>query len=546
MSYTIGIDFGQTACRAVLIDTADGSERACAIEEYSTGIMLHNFFGGVMLPEGWAIADTQDYLEVIGKAVRNVADKVAAAEIVGIGIAFSSCCVLPVKADGTPLCALHEFKNNPHAYIKVTRHRSAVRQAEKIASAAKQYNEPWAESGSNCASPEWILPKVLEILDEAPTVYEAADYFVEATDWIVWQLTGNPVRNSFSASFKAQCRDGAVPSRAFLKAVDPRLEDFYDKKLNIPIASPVTCAGGVTRDMAVRLGLKAGTPVAVGSVDVLACLPALKVYTEGTLVGIMGKSSIFLTLSDKSVSPKGISRGEKGSVIPNLYTYKFNQTCVGDSYAWYLSNYLSPEYHNGAKSEGRNLHSYIAQRMIRLKPGENGIIALNWLRGSKCPINDRDLSAMFVGMDESTRSEHLYRAMIEGMAFDTRFVIEELTRCDIAVDSFCGVGTIAERNPFITQLYADILGMPVMVAATEKSPALGAAVIAAAVSGAYSDIAEASENMGAVSPKVYMPDVKAVRVYNRMYEEYRKLRIYFSEENNSIMHNLKDIKASVK
>jgi L-ribulokinase len=311
MPYTIGIDFGKTACRAVLIDTKDGRECACAIAEYFNGVMTHSFFGGTSLPQNWAIADPRDYLEVIERAVREVSHGINLSEIVGMGIAFSSCCVLPVKADGTPLCTLPQFQNSPHAYIKVTRHRSAVKQAEKIAAAAKQYNEPWAETGRNSASPEWILPKVLETLEEAPDVYDSADYFIEAADWLVWQLTGNPVRNSFSASFKAHVSDGIVPSKEFLRSLNSKLESFYSRNLGIPIASPLACAGGVTREMAVKLGIKAGTPIAVGGVDVLACLPAIKVYSSGTLVGIMGNSSIFLTLSDKCVLPNGVTRGEK-------------------------------------------------------------------------------------------------------------------------------------------------------------------------------------------------------------------------------------------
>lgn len=540
--YTIGIDFGKNGCRALLIDTADGREVASASAEYYNGIMLNNFFSGVPLPENWAIADPQDYIDVIAETVSELAEKVNISDIAGIGLAFSSCCILPVKADGTPLCALAEFKNNPHAYIKVTRHRSAVSQAIKINSTAKAFKEPWVNVGQNADSPEWLLPKVLEIVEEAPTVYQAADYFIEATDWLVWQLTGNPVRNSFSTAFKSQISEGSIPSKEFLKALNPMLENLYQTKLNLPIASPVTCAGGLTRNLASQMGIKPGTPVAVGGVDVLACMPALGVCKPGGLVGILGKSAIFVTLSDKCISSGGIARGDKGSIVPGYYTYKSNIPCMGDNYAWFLNNYLTPEYHTGAKTEGRNLHSYIAQRMMKLKPGENSIIALNWLKGTVCPTNDKELSGLFVGMDINTRAEHIYRAIIEGMVFDTRMLIEQYTANNIEIDSFYGVGTIAERNPFITQLYADILNIPVMVAGSPKSPALGAAIIAATISGEYDNIEEAAEAMGMLKSVVYLPNVKASAVYDRMYVEYKKLARYFSVENSSIMHNLKAIK----
>jgi L-ribulokinase len=544
--YTIGIDFGKNGCRALLCSVADGSEVACVNAEYSDGIMINNFYNGMPLPANWAVSNPQDYLEVIYESVTELMEQnraVDAQSIIGLGLAFSSCCLLPVKADGTPLSDLAEFRNNPHAYIKVTRHRSAEAQASKIEALALEMGEPWVSVSKNVASSEWLLPKVLEILEQAPEVYEAADYFVEATDWLVWQLTGVPIRNSFSASFKAQCSGDNMPSSAFLERLDPRLKDLYQTKLNLPIASPVEYAGGLTKRMAKRLGLAEGTAVAVGGVDVLDCLPALNVCTPGGLVGILGNSAMFVTLNEKCVDLPGISRGVKGSIIPDYYTYKSNLPCMGDTYAWFLTGFLSPEYHTGAKIEGRNLHSYIAQRMMRLAPGENGIIALDWLNGSKCPLKDARLSGMFVGVDINTCPEHIYRAIIEGMVFDTRCLIEEYGDAGIVIDSFYGVGTIAERNPFITQLYADILKLPVYVAGTSKTPALGAGIIAATVSGAYGDIGEAAAAMSKLKQTVYTPNPEAVAVYDGMYAEYKKLRAYFSVENASVMHNLKDIKA---
>ncbi len=544
--YTIGIEFGKTGCRSILADISDGHEVACATAEYPTGIMTNNFFTGQPLPENWAIAKPSDYIDVIADTINELTEDIQISDIIGLGIAFSSCCILPVKADGTPLCYLAEFKNNPHAYIKVTRHRSAISQAKRITEAALECNEPWIELVNNTASPEWLLPKVLEILEEAPEVYTATDYFMEATDWLIWQLTGNPVRNSFSTSFKAQISELGEPSDTFLEKVDPRLKGLYKTKLNFPIASPVTCAGGITPAMAALLGIKPGTPVSVGGVDVLACIPAVKAYKSGTLVNIMGNTSILLTLSEKATFIKGISRGVKGSIIPGLYTYKSNNPCMGDNYAWFLSGFVPPEYHNAAKAEGRNLHSYIAQNMMRLTPGENGIIAINWQKGSNTPINDKKLSSVFVGMDMDTRPEHLYRAIIEGMAFDTKVIIDQYHNDGIEINNFCGVGNIAERNPFIMQVYADILNMPVSVSGTSKSSALGAAIIASVAGGGYKCIEDASEMMGMIKDKVYIPDPNAVKMYNRIYEKYKQLCRIFAIENNDIMHELKDIKAEVK
>lgn len=541
--YTIGIEFGKTGCRSILADIADGHEVACATAEYPTGVMTKNFFTGQPLPNNWAIAKPGDYIDVIADTVNELTENVQISDIIGIGLAFSSCCILPVKSDGTPLCYLPQFKNNPHAYIKVTRHRSALSQAKHIAELSALTDEPWVKFSRNCASPEWLLPKVLETLEEAPDVYAAADYFMEATDWLIWQLTGNPVRNSFSTSFKAQISESGEPSDSFLEKLNPHLKGLYKTKLNLPIASPVTCAGGVTPAMAALLGVKPGTPVAVGGVDVLTCIPAVKMYKPGGLVNIMGNTSILVTLSEKATLLDGITRGVKGSIIPGLYTYKSNQPCMGDNYAWFLASYLSPQYHTAAKAEGRNLHSYVAQLMMKLAPGENGIIAVNWHRGSNTPVNDKKLSSVFVGMDINTKPEHLYRAIIEGMAFDTRVIIDEYRRGGIEINQFCGVGNIAERNPFIMQVYADILNMPVSVSGTSKSSALGAAIIASVIGGGYKSLDEASENMGKIKDKKYLPNSEAVKVYDRMYEEYKHLCRLFALENSDIMHNLKDIKA---
>lgn len=545
--YSIGVDFGKISGRAILVNVETGEIVSTAAMEYPRGIMLKSFKNGNPLPEDWGLAHPQDYMDILSETIREVIADVNLNDVIGLGIDMSSCCLMPVKADGTPLCNLENFKDNPYAYASITRNLSAKKQANRFYEIAKEMDEPWLKYYGDMVSPEWLFPKILKIIDEAPRVYAEADYFIEVVDWLIWQLTGNQIRNSYSACFKGFYIPGVgYPSKKYLTAVNQKLENIVDTKLKAPIAPQGELAGNLTKFGSKLIGLPVGTSVAVGGVDLVACASTVKAVKNNAMVAIYGDSGLIFNTSDVTTTVPGIKGGFQLNPAVNRVTYKTKQSCVGRTYAWFLHNYVLPEYHQGAKEQNRNLYSFIAQKMMRLNAGENGLIAINWLDGDKATLSNPDLSSVILGMTEATRVEHILRAIVESMAYDLRKLIETYNEHGIKVNEFYGVGTVAEKNPFIMQVYSDILQIPVRVAGSPMSPAIGSAingtVAAGKVNGGYNTLEEASEIMGNLKNVEYTPNPYNQEIYNQLYAEYCKAYNFFGKEHAEIMTNLKNIK----
>lgn len=292
--YTIGIDFGTLSGRAVLVDVADGKEVATAVFDYPNGVIDHVLPGSdKLLPPEWALQDPLDYIETVKQTVPAVLKEsgVPAAEVVGVGIDFTACTMLPVKADGTPLRALPEWADNPHAWVKLWKHHASQPQADQINETARQMGESWLNRYGGKISSEWFFSKALQILQEAPAIYQAADRLLEATDWVIWQLTGVETRNACTAGYKAMVQDGHYPSREYFAALHPEFADVIDDKMSREFAELGSRAGGLTAGMAAATGLNEGTAVAVANVDAHVTAPAVKATDPGVMVMIMGTST---------------------------------------------------------------------------------------------------------------------------------------------------------------------------------------------------------------------------------------------------------------
>src|SRR5665647_26185 len=279
--YSIGVDYGTLSGRAVLVNVCTGEEVATSMLEYPHAVMDEQLPYGKKLPPDWALQHPQDYLDVLSATIPAVLNKsgVTADDVIGIGIDFTACTVLPVKEDGTPLCFLDKYKENPHAYVKLWKHHSAQDKANKLNKIAESMGEKWLNRYGGKISSEWVIPKIWQILDEAPEVYKEMDYFIEAADWIVWQLCGVQTRNSCTAGYKAMWhKKEGYPTKDFFKVLDPRLENVVEDKLNCPVSPLGNKAGGITEKMAQLTGLEIGTAVAVGNVDAHVCVCLL--YTS--------------------------------------------------------------------------------------------------------------------------------------------------------------------------------------------------------------------------------------------------------------------------
>ena len=551
--YTIGIDFGTLSGRAVIVNVADGIELAAASYEYPHGVMEEKLpvEPEIKLGIDWALQDPQDYIGVLKNTIPQIVKKsgVNIEDIIGIGTDFTACTVLPVKHDGTPLCFLPEFKDNPHAYVKLWKHHAAQDEANKLNKIAFEMNEDFLERYGGKISSEWLIPKIWQVLDEAPEIYEAADYFIEAADWIVWQLTGIQTRNSCTAGYKAIWhKTKGYPDKEFFKALDERLENVVRDKLNCDISPIGGKAGGLSEKAAGMTGLKEGTAVSVGNVDAHVCVPAVKISGSGKMLAIMGTSTCHMLLGEIEKNAQGICGVVEDGIIPGFFGYEAGQSCVGDHFAWFIENCLPASYYEDAVSKNINIHKYLRQKAEILKPGQSGLIALDWWNGNRSVLVDADLTGVILGMTLQTKPEEIYRALIEATAYGTRKIIENFKENGIPVNEFYAAGGIAEKDPMTMQIYADVLNIPIYISGSSQGPALGSAIFGAVAAGSqnggYDSVFEASGNMGKLKDIVYRPDNKNAKVYDLLYREYEQLHDYFGYGANDVMKRLKRIKSS--
>lgn len=544
---TIGVDFGTLAARAVVADVRDGSILASAVHAYAHGVMERALPGGRALPPGWALQHPADYLEALERTVARALREsgARAQDVIGIGTDFTSCTALPVRGDGTPLCLLPAFKEHPHAYVKLWKHHAAQPYADRMNALARERGEGWLPRYGGRISSESCLPKLWQVAAEAPEVLDAMDCWIEAADWIVWQMTGRRTRNACSAGYKAlySKRDG-YPSEAFLQAADPVLSQAAREKAFGPVSALGDRAGVLTREMAGRLGLRPGTAVCTGNVDAHVCVPAAGIVGPGKLLAIMGTSTCHMLLSPLAVPVPGISGMVEDGILPGCYGYEAGQSCVGDHFAWVTQHLCPQAYAERAKAEGVDLHQLLTALAGRLRPGESGLLALDWWNGNRSILSDADLTGLLVGMTLGTRVEEIYRALIEATAYGTRVIVHQYKKNGLAVDAYYASGGISRKNALAMQIYADVLNMPVHVVGAEHGPALGSAIFAAvaagSASGGYADIYEAAGRMGDRAARIFEPVAEDARVYDALFEQYRLLHDRFGRDWD-VMKRLKEI-----
>lgn len=550
--YTIGVDYGTLSGRAVLVEVGTGNEIASAVYEYPHAVMDTQLPSGKKLGQDWALQFPQDYVDVLYRTIPEVmkTSGIKPEDVIGIGTDFTACTVLPVKRDGTPLCELPEFADHPHAYIKLWKHHAAQDKANKLNEIATERGEKWLQNYGGKISSEWLFPKLWQILDEAPEIYEAMDDFVEAADWIVWQLTGVQTRNSCCAGYKAMYnKTTGYPDQAFFKALDPRMENVIADKLSCPVTPLGQKAGGLTAEMAAKLGLLEGTAVSIGNVDAHVCLPAVGIDKTGQMLAIMGTSTCHVMMGDVEKQVPGMCGVVEDGIMPGYAGYEAGQSCVGDHFAWFVDNCCPASYYEAAKAKGMNVHQYLTELASAQKVGEHGLVALDWWNGNRSVLVDVDLTGMMLGMTLQTKPEDMYRALIEATAYGTRMIVENYRENGVAVDAFLASGGISQKNPMMMQIYADVLGMDIKIAGTMQGPALGSAIFGAVAAGkaagGYDDVFTAARDMGKVKDIVYHPIAENAKVYDKLFAEYRILHDYFGRGANDVMKRLKVIKAQV-
>ena len=564
--YVLGIDFGTLSGRALLVDADTGEEIATAVHEYADGVIEESLpRDRQRLPPDTALQNPADYLAVLHKAVPKVLRQARARpeQVLGIGTDFTSCTVLPTQADGTPLCLDRRWRKQPHAWVKLWKHHAAQPEADYINELGRETNEFFLNAYGGRYSSEWFFAKVLETVNQAREVYEAAGRFLEAGDWIVWQLTGQERRCLSAAGFKAMWvyptepaspLAGAAlpgpaagyqyPSPEFFFGLHPLLANVATEKLATELWPLGSNAGGLTAALAKRLGLRAGTPVAVGNIDAHVAVPACGVTTPGKLVMILGTSTCHLLLGPERREVEGVCGVVEHGVVPGLWGYEAGQAGVGDLFAWFMARAVPDSVHAEAKKARVTAYQLLEKQAAQLKPGEAGLLALDWWNGCRSVLMDSNLSGLLLGATLGTRSHEIYRALIEATAFGTRKIIEAFTDKDIPIDELHACGGLAQKNPLLLQIYADVTGRPIRVAASQQTCALGAAMHGAVAAGLYPDIHAAARQMVRPGKEVYAPNEAHKPVYDELYAQYTRLHDLFGRLPDSPMKVLKRLRAA--
>jgi L-ribulokinase len=544
---SIGLDFGTESVRVLVVDVGSGAVLGTGTHAYRHGVIHQALPGNYTkpLPPDYALQHPGDWLESAAAACRAATAEAAVSpeDVVGIGVDFTSCTMLPCLADGTPLCLTDAFAKIPLAWPKLWKHHGAVDETDRMNDVARKRGEPWLNRYGGAIGLEWFFPKVLETLNRSPEVYRATDIWLEAGDWFVWQLVSGPfprcsparlVRSTCQAGYKAcWSRQDGYPSDDYLAAVAPELRDVVARKMPGTHESPGTSAGALTPAAAEMLGLRAGTPVSTAIIDAHAGVPGAGVAETDVMVLVMGTSSCHMMNSRNAALVPGVAGVVEDGILPGYWGYETGQASVGDAFAWV------------AGLVGLS-HQELNERAAALPAGSGGVLAIDWLNGCRTPLMDGRLSGGFIGLTLSTRPEQLYRAMMEATAFGLRWICDTLKGAGVPVRRFVASGGLPAKSPLLMQIYADVLGAPISRTTTDQPVALGAAILGCAAAGAQTTgHVNIKDIIRAMAPQrdfaVHVPDALAHRAYDEPYRMYRAL----AAESGGITDMMRRLRASV-
>jgi L-ribulokinase len=541
--YVVGVDFGTLSGRAVVVRVADGAELGTAVHEYPHAVIEDRLPGSDRpLPPDWALQVPEDYREVLRVAVPGAvaAAGIDSARVIGIATDFTACTMVPTLADGTPLCELEQYADRPHAYVKLWKHHAAQPQADRINSLADERGEGWLARYGGLISSEWEFAKGLQLFEEDRELYDAMECWVEAADWIVWQLCGRYVRNACTAGYKGIHQNGRYPTPDYLEELAPGFAGFVPDKLEHEIGRLGDVAGRLTLEAAGWTGLPEGIAVAVGNVDAHVTAPAAQAVGAGQMVAIMGTSTCHVMNADVLREVPGMCGVVDGGIVEGSWGYEAGQSGVGDIFGWFTKTSVPAPYAVAAAAAGETVHEHLTRLAAEQRVGEHGLVALDWHSGNRSVLVDHELSGLIVGLTLATRPEDVYRALLESTAFGTRVIVETFREAGVPVEELVVAGGLT-RNALLMQVYADVTRLPLSLIDSEQGPALGSAIHAAVAAGAYPDVPTAAKSMGKVRRGVYLPDERRAQAYDALFEQYLALHDHFGRDTTT-MRRLKAIR----
>lgn len=533
--YALGVDFGTLSARAVLLDVDTGIELAEAVSEYEHAVIEEKLPNTeIKLEKKWALQNPNDYIKSFVNVCRQISKKNNLENLISIGIDFTSCTVLPVDSKGTPLCNLDEWKNNPHAWVKLWKHHAAQPQADKINKVAHNQGYNWIHYYGGKISSEWLFPKLLQIFEEDRKLYEEMDSFIEAGDWLVWQLTGNDKRSLTMAGYKAMYDpENGFPDKDFFKALDPSFENVVQEKLKSEYFPVTSIAGKINNFFAKKTGIPANTPISVSNIDAHVAVASTGTTHGGQLLSVIGTSSCDIVLSKKKKKVKGISGVVLGGGGNELYAYESGQNAVGDIFEWFINELVPEKIYKEAKLNNLSIFEFLEGKAAKIKPGSTGLLALDWHNGSRSVLMDTDLTGVILGLTLNTKPEEIYRALIEATAFGKRQTIEAYEARGIDINEVKFTGGISFKNKLLNQIYADILGKDIWVSPYLQTPALGAAIFGAVAADEELTIDIVQEKLNRKA-MIYYPNEKNKLVYNEIYKEYISIHDFFGKNSDTM------------
>ncbi|WP_405935766.1 ribulokinase [Streptomyces sp. NBC_00726] len=545
---TVGVDFGTLSGRAVVVRVRDGAELGSAVHDYRHAVIEDRLpRTGVPLPPDWALQHPEDWRDVLRTAVPAAVAAAGTdpARVIGIATDFTACTVLPATAEGIPLALLPDWSDRPHAWPKLWKHHAAQEQADRINALAHARGEKWISRYGGRISSEWQFAKALQVLEEDPEVYAACARWIEAADWIVWQLTGAESRNTCTAGYKGIHQDGVYPSPGFLGGLHPDFADFPATRLDHPLAPLGSRVGGLSGRAAAWTGLPEGIAVAAGNVDAHVAAPAAGAVENGRLLAIMGTSTCHVLNGATLADVPGICGVVEGGIVAGAYGYEAGQSAVGDIFAWWLRQGVPDDYRTEARDAGEDLHQLLTRKAAGQPVGAHGLVALDWMNGNRSTLVDHHLSGVVAGLTLDTRPEDVYLALLESTAYGTRVIVEAFEAGGIPVEEFIVTGGL-RKNALLMRIYADVLRRPVSLGTSEQGPALGSAIHAAVAAGAHPDVRTAAAAMGGVQRHAYTPDPARADAYDALFREYRALHDHFGTGADLLLHRLRRIRNAAR
>lgn len=526
--YSLGLDFGTLSARAILADVENGDVLPQESVFHYPHAIIHSL-ESLTLPADFAIQHPSDYIEALDFLICDVISKneIEPSSIIGIGVDFTDCTVLPIDEALTPMCLRSEYRLEPHAYAKLWKHHVKEEYASKISEQALNYQPEILSVTGNAMTSEFMIPKLYEIFCEARELYDNTYKFISAGDFVVSVLTGCEPIHSKAFSAKQHYNGTSYPSKDFFASIDKDFENVYEEKTVTQLSSVTKPAGKISEKWAKKTGLSANTFIAPAIIDAHSAIIAAGI-DENKAVLVLGTSAVIESVisSDKKID--GLLASSYESIAPSMTTIEAGLAAMGDLFDWFIKFCLPSSYENEAIARGLTPHQYLRSLAEKQRIGQHGLIALDWWNGCRSIRLDNTLSGAILGLRLSSAPEDIYRALIESTAFGLRRILDKLAEQNIFYKEIFATGGIAKKDPFLMQICADVFNMPIFCLASAQATAQGSAIVGATVAGAYGNIIEASSKMSAPISTAYYPIKENHEEYEKIYSQYKMLFDYYN------------------